>query len=106
MLCPAVDLNISLFLPPPPSVCVCVYEQKYNPRTDQWTTRASLPIQRSGFGSAVVDGFLFLAGGCNNLSKVKSVDRYDADKDEWDSIANMTLRRSGLAVGVAPAFLY
>ena len=31
---------------------------------------ASLPIPRSGFGSAVMDNILYLCGGCNNLSKV------------------------------------
>ena len=67
---------------------------------------ASLPIQRSGFSSAVVDSHLYLVGGCNNLSKVKTVDKYDPEKDEWTSVASMSIRRSGLGVGVAPAFLY
>jgi N-acetylneuraminic acid mutarotase len=67
---------------------------------------APLPIQRSGFGSAVVDNTLYLAGGCNNLSKVSTVDKYDPEKDEWTSVARMSVRRSGLGVGVAPAFLF
>ncbi len=80
--------------------------QRYNPRTDEWTTVAPLPIQRSGFGSAVVDSMLFLVGGCNNLCKVNTVDRYDPETDSWTSVAKMSIRRSGLGVGVAPAFLY
>jgi len=80
--------------------------QCYHPRSDQWSTVSPLPIQRSGFGSAVVDGMLYLAGGCNNLSKVSSVDCYNPEKDEWTTVAPMSIRRSGLGVGVAPAFLF
>lgn len=49
---------------------------------------------------------LYLAGGCNNLSKVSSVDCYNPEKDEWTTMAPMSIRRSGLGVGVAPAFLF
>lgn len=83
-----------------------LFSQYYNPRTDQWTSVSPLPIQRSGFGSAVVDGMLYLAGGCNILSKVNSVDCYDPEKDNWTTVAPMSVRRSGLGVGVAPAFLF
>lgn len=44
--------------------------QRYNPHTDEWALVASLPISRSGFGTAVMDNVLYLFGGCNNLSKV------------------------------------
>ena len=84
----------------PPSV------QRYDPRTNEWSSMSPLPIQRSGFSSAVVDGMLFLVGGCNNLCKVNTVDCFDPEKDEWFPVAKMSVRRSGLGVGVAPAFLY
>ena len=45
-------------------------------------------------------------GGCNNLSKVNTVDKYDPEKNEWVGVASMSIRRSGLGVGVAPAFLF
>lgn len=80
--------------------------QRYDPKTREWANMASLPIQRSGFGSAVVDSTLYLVGGCNNLSKVSTVDKYDPDRDEWSSAADMSIRRSGLGVGVAPAFMF
>ena len=96
-LFPLLSLSPSLSLP---------HSQRYNPQTKQWSTVAPLPIQRSGFGSAVVDNTLYLAGGCNNLSKVSTVDKYDPEKDEWTSVARMSVRRSGLGVGVAPAFLF
>ena len=67
---------------------------------------APLPVQRSGFGSAVVDSTLYLIGGCNNLSKVDTVDKYDPEKNKWSSAIPMSIRRSGLGVGVAPACLF
>lgn len=80
--------------------------QCYNPKTKLWQNMAPLPIPRSGFGSAVVDSTLYLVGGCSNLSKVDTVDKYDPELDKWNSVAHMTIRRSGLGVGVAPAFLF
>lgn len=82
------------------------FPQRYDPKTQEWTDMAPLPIQRSGFGSAVVDSTLYLVGGCNNLSRVASVDRYDPEQNEWMSASSMSIRRSGVAVGVAPAFLF
>lgn len=63
-------------------------------------------MERSGFSTGVVDGMLYIVGGCNNLSKLNHVDRYDPEKDEWSSVGKMSVRRSGLGVAVAPAFLY
>ncbi len=82
------------------------HSQCYDPRSNQWQSKAPLPIQRSGFSSAVVDNHLYLVGGCNNLSKVKTVDKYDPETNSWSSVASMSIRRSGLGVGVAPAFLF
>lgn len=62
-------------------------------------------MERSGFSTGVVDGMLYVVGGCNNLSTLNLVDRYDPEKDEWSCGAKMSVRRSGLGVAVAPAFL-
>ena len=101
-----VAFPLIVFQPPSLPPFFPSFSQCYHPRSDQWTTVSPLPIQRSGFGSAVVDGMLYLAGGCNNLSKVSSVDCYNPEKDEWTTMAPMSIRRSGLGVGVAPAFLF
>ncbi len=86
--------------------CGYIFTQCYDPHSNEWQSNAPLPIQRSGFSSAVVDGHLYLVGGCNNLSKVSTVDKYDPENDKWSSVATMSVRRSGLGVGVAPAFLF
>jgi len=54
----------------------------------------------------VVDGHLYLVGGCNNLSYVNTVDKYDPVNNKWTHVASMSVRRSGLGVGIAPAFLF
>ena len=38
--------------------------ERYIPGLNQWTTVASLLCPRSGLGTAVLDGFLYVAGEC------------------------------------------
>ena len=90
--------RLNTLLPPP-------FLQRYSPTTGEWTNLSPLPMERSGFSTGVVDGMLYIVGGCSNLSKLNLVNRYDPEKDEWSSVANMSVRRSGMGVAVAPAFL-
>jgi hypothetical protein len=50
----------------------------YDPETDSWTTKASMPIARSGRLSAVVDGKIYVLMPDPNLNQV-----YYAETDSW-----------------------
>lgn len=80
--------------------------QRYHPETEEWESLAPLSASRSGFGAAVMDGMLYLVGGCNSFSKVSTTDKYDPDRNRWTQVAEMSVRRSGVAVDVGPAFLF
>jgi N-acetylneuraminic acid mutarotase len=45
----------------------------YNPATNQWSTKASMPTARTRLGSAVIDNLLYAVGGkvTTDLAKVE-----------------------------------
>ena len=47
------------------------------------TVKADLPAARDGAASAVVDGKLWLMGGCTNYTPLSSVIIYDVATDTW-----------------------
>lgn len=71
----------------------------YDPRTDTWTKRRSMPTPRSQVGAAVVDGKIYAIGGKNSES---TVEEYDPATDAWRSraTAKFRIRNAGVvAVG-------
>ena len=72
--------------------------QRYSPHNDEWVSMTPLPIQRSGFGSAVMDNLLYVCGGCNNLSKVCTVLHPHA--------ACMCTTQSKFSSSISPLYIY
>ncbi|HET9400411.1 MAG TPA: hypothetical protein VFO34_05630 [Candidatus Acidoferrales bacterium] len=54
----------------------------YNPATDSWTAKASLPTATSGGGSGIVNGSLYYVGGDFQAGALVS---YDAISDTWST---------------------
>ncbi len=45
--------------------------EAYNPQTDQWTTKASMPTGRICFSTSVVDGIIYVFGGLTGRGSCK-----------------------------------
>ena len=86
--------------------------QEYDPQTDSWRQRASLPsgVGRSGAASAVVDGKIYVFGGGDTVSfnsdVVAAVAIYDPATDQWSTGADMPSPRIGLGVGAIDGLIY
>jgi N-acetylneuraminic acid mutarotase len=66
----------------------CSINQVYDPATDTWETKASMPTPRSALAASVVDGKIYLMGGVqitqdypNYYSTMNEV--YDPETDTW-----------------------
>lgn len=65
----------------------------YDPSTDTWTTRSSIPIAVQGYGSAVIDSKIYVLGGSRFLStsgssiSISNNQVYDTQFDNWTSTA-------------------
>jgi N-acetylneuraminic acid mutarotase len=76
----------------------------YDPETDTWTTKASIPNAVYGCVSAVVDSKLFVIGGETFSGGVLN-QIYDPAKDMWSSGKNMTIKMHGMAAAATTGTL-
>jgi N-acetylneuraminic acid mutarotase len=65
------------------------------PAAAGWGSVAPLPVGRSEFAAAVLDGKIYVAGG---FGAETSFDRYDPKADEWESLPNLPDARNHLAM--------
>jgi N-acetylneuraminic acid mutarotase len=56
----------------------------YDPSTDTWETRTSMPTKRLGLSASVVDGKIYCIGGYFNVNEV-----YDPATDSWSTKTQM-----------------
>ena len=63
----------------------------YDPSSDSWSQKADLPEDISAASAAVLDGQLYVVGGCttgNCAPTSTKVYRYDAGSDSWTAVAD------------------
>ncbi|CAB3979831.1 kelch 17 [Paramuricea clavata] len=65
-----------------------------NLSTNQWTSLASLQECKGSTAIAVLDGWLYAAGGSDNGVAIKTAERYDSLANTWLPVPNMNLPRS------------
>lgn len=67
----------------------------YDPRTDSWSSKSSLPHPLANYGIASYEGRLFVFGGWDGNIIRDNVYVYYADADNWEEINTMPTARSG-----------
>lgn len=74
-----------------------------------WTRKADMPTQRSGFATSVVNGKIFAIGGeidaFGDIS-LATVEMYDPKTDTWHRMADMPTARSGVSTSVVDGKIY
>jgi N-acetylneuraminic acid mutarotase len=69
--------------------------EAYDPATDSWSTKASVPTPIQGYASTVADGKIYIMGGSleslslQNTLMTGANQVYDAQNDSWASVASM-----------------
>ena len=81
--------------------------EAYDPATDTWTAKTSMPTPRIMFGAAAANGIVYAVGGQGSgNSWLQTLEAYDAATDTWTTRAPMPTGRFGLGVGVIDGILY
>lgn len=85
--------------------------ESYDPATDQWVTKAPLPVGLHHAGIGVVGGKLYVIGGytqsgLSTWSPVATVYAYDQATDGWSERAPMPTARGALSVTEYDGKLY
>ncbi len=89
----------------------------YDPANDSWTTKATMPTAAYGYGSAVINGKIYVVGGSTNDAGQQSStftdfnQVYDPQTDSWTVASNVPASTTyGAAAAtqdyLAPAQLY
>lgn len=71
---------------------------------DAWQTKAPMPTARSGGGSAVIDGKIYVAGGRPPRGSDLAV--YDPASDAWTVLPEIPTQRNHLGVAAIDGLLY
>jgi N-acetylneuraminic acid mutarotase len=78
----------------------------YDPVTNSWAAKASLPTRRSGYAvGGVAKGMLYVVGGETNI-ETDLMEAYDPITNRWTGKAPMPSPRKWLGVGVVNDILY
>ncbi|CAO2639836.1 Kelch-like protein 5 [Lemmus lemmus] len=80
--------------------------EKYDLRTNMWTPVANMNGRRLQFGVAVLDDKLYVVGGRDGSSCLKSVECFDPHTNKWTPCAQMSKRRGGVGVTTWNGLLY
>ncbi|XP_012696123.2 kelch-like protein 4 [Clupea harengus] len=74
--------------------------ERYDPKTDTWTTVASLSVPRDGVGVCLLGDRLYSVGGYDGQSYLSTVESYDAQNNEWTEEVTLKIGRAGACVVV------
>lgn len=87
-----------------------ISNEEYDPATDRWRSRKSMPTARSGISSAVIGGKMHVLGGEGWIGDFGGVFRthetYDPEADSWTTDPPMPTPRHGFAVGAVGGKIY
>ena len=78
--------------------------EAYDPTTDTWTPKASMPTGRSFSSTCVVDGKIYVIGGA--MPGKSAVEAYDPETDTWTVKAPMPTARYMLGTSVVGGKIY
>ncbi|XP_045135997.1 kelch-like protein 5 isoform X2 [Portunus trituberculatus] len=80
--------------------------ERYDLRTNSWTSVGTMTGRRLQFGVAVLDSKLHVVGGRDGLKTLNTVEAYDPATNTWTQLPPMSTHRHGLGVGVLEGPLY
>lgn len=78
----------------------------YNPRTNQWSQAAKLPVALSAYALTTFEGKLYLFGGWDGQQFVASTYFYDPDLNEWSEGTPMREVRGFAGAAVSGGKIY
>ncbi|HET9281819.1 MAG TPA: PxKF domain-containing protein [Candidatus Angelobacter sp.] len=78
----------------------------YDPVSDTWSAKASMPDIRNGESGAATNGAFYVVGGNNNATLATSTFAYDPISDTWSTQAPLSDPRNGLAAAVVGNIIY
>jgi hypothetical protein len=80
--------------------------EEYDPATDTWIFKASMPTPREGFATAVYQNKIYCIGGITNSGVTGVNEVYDPATDTWENKASIPTVRAGPQANVVDGKIY
>ncbi|XP_053171566.1 kelch-like protein 10 [Scomber japonicus] len=80
--------------------------QAYDLRADRWWTLSTEEICRAHHGTAVLNGSMYLIGGCSREAHLNTVLRFDLVTRTWHEVGSMEYCRCYVSVAVLNGCIY
>ena len=80
--------------------------EMYDPETDKWIKKASMPTPRLQFETKVIDGKIYAIGGYNESGDLSAVEEYDPVSDTWTTKKSMPTPRAWFQTEVLKGKIY
>lgn len=81
--------------------------EEYDPSTDTWRTRASMPINRSDFAIGAVGGQIYVMAGFSSNGNAQTVHAYNPATNTWTTInGSMPSGRSNVSASTLNGIIY
>lgn len=80
--------------------------EAYNPVTDSWEVKASMPTPRSNTGLVEAKGKVYVMGGNSDMGFQKAMEAYDPSTDTWITKASMPTERYNLGSAYVDGRIY
>ncbi len=91
----------------PAPIRVVDLNDEYNPASNSWTSRASMPTARTGAVAAKVGGKIYVIGGSEGANFYDIVEEYDPTEDAWSTDKEpMPTARAFMAAAVVEDKIY
>ena len=74
--------------------------EEYIPSLDQWVVVNPMLSPRSGLGTAVLGGYIYVVGGHDGSAPLSTMERYDPLVNEWSLQPHMTVSRDCVGTAV------
>jgi N-acetylneuraminic acid mutarotase len=78
----------------------------YDPVSDSWSAKTSMPTIRNSEAGAVVNGAFYVVGGTDGVGQATSTFAYDPPSNTWSAKASLSDPRGGLAASVVGNIIY
>lgn len=83
------------------------YNEEYDPKTDEWTTKTAMPTSRSRFAIAAYQNKIYCMGGFDaNGTAVAINEVYDTLTDTWETKTPMSAPRTHVQATVVDGKIY
>jgi N-acetylneuraminic acid mutarotase len=80
--------------------------EAYDPATDSWTARASMPSRRGGLAVVALGRMIHTFGGETSSAVFDNHESYDPAADAWRVLAPLPTARHGLAAAAVSGRIF